>query len=84
MHLITGSIFALIYADGFEYMAYQAGWLIGVGFSIIYTSSTNIRYYRPGYFWLIAPDVIISWLIGVPEAWAISQVHELTTLGGKQ
>lgn len=37
MHLIISGLIALAYAAGFEYVTHQAGWLIGVGFSLIHS-----------------------------------------------
>lgn len=36
MHLIISGLIACLYAVGFEYVTHRAGWLIGVGFSIIH------------------------------------------------
>jgi hypothetical protein len=36
MHLIISGLIALVYAAGFEYVTHQAGWLVGLGFSLIH------------------------------------------------
>lgn len=36
MHLMISGLIALIYAWGFENVTHRAGWLVGVGFSIIH------------------------------------------------
>lgn len=36
MHLVISGLIGIIYAVGFEYVAHRAGWLTGVGFSIVH------------------------------------------------
>lgn len=36
MHLMISGLIALIYAWGFERVTHKAGWMVGVGFSIIH------------------------------------------------
>ena len=42
MHLIISGLIALIYAWGFEHVAHRAGWLVGVGFSLIHSIGTGL------------------------------------------
>ena len=42
MHLSISGLIALIYAWGFEHVAHRAGWLVGVGFSLIHSIGTGL------------------------------------------
>ncbi len=42
MHLIISGLIALIYAWGFEHVTHRAGWLVGVGFSLIHSIGTGL------------------------------------------
>ncbi|MEO8881217.1 MAG: DUF6789 family protein [Gemmatimonadaceae bacterium] len=42
MHLTIAGLIALLYAWGFEHVTHRAGWLVGVGFSIIHSIGTGL------------------------------------------
>ena len=42
MHLMISGLIALIYAWGFEHVTHGAGWLVGVGFSLIHSIGTGL------------------------------------------
>ncbi len=42
MHLVISGMIALLYAWAFEHVTHRAGWLVGLGFSLIHSIATGI------------------------------------------